>query len=286
MNLPFLNEEQIRRKVAGIKDPPSLPLALHRVMELIVSNVDSPDELETFIRYDQGLTARIIRTANSAYYASHGKLIDLTRSILLIGYDQVKCICIFALASEIFSGRKLIKPIEREILWKHSFATARISYEIALRRPWIAKENAYLLGFLHDFGRIIVAAHFEEQYEAILLLAQQRKIPLRYVEQEFNLEHTIIGSWISRRWNMPELVRNIMEFHHEPQKSPSFKKEAELIALANILANSHNFPAYVDDDFTHMYRGDLNISREEWEEYQDRVKELQPDVDQLWSLLK
>lgn len=124
MDLPLSNQEQIVSKVAEIKNPPSLPLAMQRVLELIVTNVKSPDELETFIRYDQGLTARIIRIANSAYYGMLG--------------------------------------------------TARISYEIALRRPWIAKERAYLLGFLHDLGRIIVAAHFGEQYKAIWLLAQKR----------------------------------------------------------------------------------------------------------------
>lgn len=77
-----------------------------------------------------------------------------------------------------------------------------------------------------------------------------------------------------------------MTFHHQPEKSPSFKKEVELIALGNVLANSMQFPEHVDDDFTLMYCNDLFISQEEWEEYQERVKELWPDVDQFWSLLK
>jgi putative nucleotidyltransferase with HDIG domain len=286
MDLPLLNEEQVLSKIAEIRDPPSLPIALQRVLELIVTQVESPDELETFIRYDPGLTARIIRIANSAYYGSRGKLLDLTRSILLIGYDEVKSVCIFALTLEVFSGLKLIKAAEGERLWKHSFATARIAYEMALRRPWVAKEQAYLLGFLHDFGRIIVAAHFGEQYQAIRDLAKKRKVPLRCVEPQFNLEHTLIGSWISTRWAMPEVVRNTMEFHHEPEKSPSFKPEVKLIALANILANSVQFPGYLEDDFTRMYRDHLYISQEEWEEYQDRLKELWPEVDHFWSLLK
>ncbi len=286
MNPLLLNEQQILSKVSEIKDPPSLPTALQRVLELIITEVESPDELETFIRYDQGLTTRIIRIANSAYYGSRGKLLDLTRSILLIGYDEVKSVCIFALTLEVFSGLKLIKPAERARLWKHSFATARIAYEMALRRPWIAKEQAYLLGFLHDFGRIIVAAHFGEQYQTIRDLAKKRNVPQSCVEPQFNLEHTLIGSWIATRWAMPELVRNTMEFHHEPEKSPSFKSEVKLIALANILANSVQFPEYLNDDFTQMYRDHLHIGEEEWEECQDRLKELWPEVDQFWCLLK
>ncbi len=286
MDLPLLNKEQIVSKVAEIKDPPSLPLALQRVLELIVTNVESPDELETFIRYDPGLTARIIRTANSSYYGLGGRLLDLTQSILVIGYGEVKSICIFALTFELFSGLKLIKPADRERLWKHSFGTARIAYKIAMRQPWMAKEQAYLLGFLHDFGRIISSAYFGEQYKAIRDLAKKRKVPQRYLEPQFNLEHTLIGSWISRRWNMPEIVRNIMEFHHEPESTPSFKKEVEVIALANILANSVYFPEFLDDPFTRKCCDDLHISEEEWEEYQDQLKELWPEIDQVWNLLK
>ncbi len=286
MDIPIPNEEQILRKVASITDPPFLPVALQRVWELIVTQVESPDELETFVRCDPGLTVRVIRIANSTYYGSRGKLLDLSQSILLIGYDKVKSICIFALALEVFSGLELIKSIERERLWKHSFATARIAYEIALRRPWMAEEQAYLLGFLHDFGRIIVAAHFGEQYQAMRNLAEKRKVPLRYVEPQFNLAHTQIGSWISRRWAMPELVRDIMEFHHQPEKSPSFKVEVKLIALADILANSGQFPEYLDDNFTRMYCNHLHISQEEWEGYQARLEQLWPEVDQFWSLLK
>ena len=286
MDIHILNQEQILRKVAGITDPPSLPMALQRVLELIVTQVESPDELETFIRCDPGLTVRVIRIANSAHHGSRGKLLDLSQSILLIGYDKVKSICIFALSLEVFSGLELIKPTERERLWKHSFATARIAYEMALRRPWMAAEQAYLLGFLHDFGRIIVAAHFGEQYQAMRDLAEKRKVPLRYIEPQFNLAHTLIGSWISRRWAMPELVRNIMEFHHQPEKSPSFNVEVKLIALADILANSGQFPEYLDDNFTRMYCNHLHISQEEWEQYQAKLKELWPEVDQFWSLLK
>lgn len=286
MDIPIPNEEQILRKVASITDPPFLPVALQRVWELIVTQVESPDELETFVRCDPGLTVRVIRIANSTYYGSRGKLLDLSQSILLIGYDKVKSICIFALALEVFSGLELIKSIERERLWKHSFATARIAYEIALSRPWMAEEQAYLLGFLHDFGRIIVAAHFGEQYQAMRNLAEKRKVPLRYVEPQFNLAHTQIGSWISRRWAMPELVRDIMEFHHQPEKSPSFKVEVKLIALADILANSGQFPEYLDDNFTRMYCNHLHISQEEWEGYQARLEQLWPEVDQFWSLLK
>ncbi len=286
MDLPFLSEHQIITKLSTIKDSSSLPMALQRMLELIITGVESPEELETFVRLDPGLAARIVRIANSACYGSQGKFLDLSGAILSIGCKEAKSICIFALATQIFAEPGPIVAAEREELWKHSFTTARLAQDIALQRPWMPPNQAYLLGLLHDFGRIILAAYFPEHYRAIRTLAQERNVPAVCVEPQFNLVHTTIGSMISKRWAMPELVRNAMEFHHEPQKSPSFRPEVELVALANILANSGQFPGYLDDGFTRMYRNALCISDEEWEHYQNRLTEILSETDQFWHLLE
>jgi HD-like signal output (HDOD) protein len=261
-------------------------LALQRVLDIIINEVDSPDELASFISDDQALTARILCVANSAYYGFRGKVSNLTRSIIIIGYDEVKSICVYALMSEMFSGLNSIGRAEREKLWKHAFATARIAYHIAQRRPWVPKNQAYLLGLLHDLGRVVMAVHFKEEYRCIQKLAQDRKVPSRYVESQFGICHTLIGKWISIRWSFPELFQAVMEFHHEPEKSSLFKPEVRIVALANILANSQMYPEYLDDDFTRMYCQKLHITDEEWEEYQDRMGQLWPEVDQFWNLLK
>jgi len=286
MGIGLLDENEVRYKVSQIKNLPPLPLALHRVLDIIINEVDSPDELERFISYDQTLAARILCVANSAYYGFRGKVPNLSRSINIIGYDEVKSICVYALMSEIFSGLNSIKRSEREKLWKHSFATARIAYHIAQRRPWVSEHEAYLLGLLHDLGWVIMAVHFKEEYQSIQRLARDRKIPPRYVESQFGIYHTLIGKWIAIRWSFPEHFQAVMEFHHEPEKSPSFKPEVRIVALANILANCKMYPDYLDDDLTRMYYQKLYITHEEWEEYQSRLGQLWPEVDQFWNLLK
>ena len=286
MDIALLDENEVRYQISQIKDLPLLPFALQRVLDIIINEVDSPDELESFIGYDQTLAARILCVANSSYYGFRGKVPNLSRSIIVIGYDQVKSICIYALMSEIFSGLNSIGRAEREKLWKHAFATARIAYHIAERRPWVSKNEAYLLGLLHDLGRVVMAVHFKEEYRSIQKLAQDRKTPPRYVESQFGIYHTLVGKWISIRWSFPALFRAVMEFHHEPEKSPLFKQEVRMIALANILANSKIYPEYLDDDFTRLYCQKLCIPDEEWEEYQNLMRQLWPEVDQFWSLLK
>ena len=285
MEIALLDENEVRYKVSQIKNLPPLPLALQRMLDIIINEVNSPDELESFIGYDQSLTARILRVANSACYGVRGEVLDLARSIIVMGYDEVKSICVCILMSEIFSGLNSIGRAEREKLWKHAFATARIACQIARRRPWISKNEAYLLGLLHDLGWSVMAVHFKEEYRSIQKLAQDRKVTPRYVESLFGIYHTLVGKWISIRWSFPALFQAVMEFHHEPEKSPVFKPEIRIVALADILANSQIYPEYLDDDFTRMYCQKLHITDEEWEEYRSQLGQLRSEVDQFWNLL-
>ena len=286
MEIALLDENEIRYKVSRIKNLPPLPLALQRMLDILINEVGSPDEFESFIGYDQSLAARILCAANSACYGFRGKVPDLNRAVSVVGCDEVKSICVYALMSEIFSRLNSIGRAERERLWKHAFATARIAYHIARKRPWVPKNEAYLLGLLHDLGRVVMAVHFKDEYRSIQKLARDRNIPTRCVESQFGIDHTLVGKWISIRWSFPEHFKAVMEFHHEPEKSPLFKPEVRIVALANILANSKIYPEQLDDDFTRTYCQKLHITEEEWEEYKDRMGQLWSEVDQLWSSLE
>jgi HD-like signal output (HDOD) protein len=285
MRTAVLDEQEIRYRVSRIENLPVLPLNLKRILEIVANEVSSPDELEVFIRYDQALTARILRIANSTFYGFRGKVSSISRSILILGYDRVKSICLRTLLFDLLSEYKSIGSGERETLWKHAFATGRIASEMVVKRPWTSKEEAQTLGLLHDLGKLVVTVYFSEEYQAILRIALQRKVPVRCVESQFGLCHTLIGKWTSIRWKFPDLIQNVIAFHHEPEKAPSFKTETTIIALANILANSREYPEYLGDDCTQKYCNQLLISDEEWDGHQARLNEILSEVNQFWDLL-
>lgn len=286
MGVLLLNEEEIRYRVAQVGDLPTMPLALQRLLEIVHNEVSTLVDLERLMRYDQGLSAKMLRVANSAYYGFRGKTNTLTRALMLIGFDQSKYICMNALLIELFSPGKSLGHEDRERLWKHSFATATIASEIAAKRPWISRDEAYILGLLHDMGRVVMGVYFNEQYREIQSLAQARKVPVPCIEAEFGMKHTLIGSWIAVRWAFPESFRMVMEFHHLPDRSPSFKAEVKMIALANILANSREYPEMLSDEYTRSYCRDLFITEEEWDAHCERLQEIWLQVDQFWNLLR
>lgn len=280
------NEQEVRHRIARIRDLPSLSGSLQRLIEIIHDEIASPEEIESLIRYDQTLSARILRVANSSFYGMRGKVPTLSKAMILIGFEQVKSLCLCALLMDMCSAKDSIEPQEKERLWKHSFATARVASHLVRARPWVSPDKAYTLALLHDLGRVAMAFSLNDHYQAIWKLSRGSKIPLWYAELQYGLTHTVVGKWLATRWNLPEMFQMVMEFHHCPEKSPAYKAEVKLVALANILVNSVEDPDLLDDEMTTACRNELFIPEEEWEECRKRLQDISSEVDQLWALLR
>lgn len=281
-----LDEQEIRYQISQIKELPSLTRSMQRIIEIIHSEVESASELESIIGYDQALAAKILRIANSTYYGCRGNVKNLAKSIVVIGFNQVKSICLCTLLMNMLSDGATIDPEQRERLWKHAFATSRIAAEMSRKRPWVSRDEAAAMGLLHDIGYVVMAAHFSERFKSIMDAAEKRKSPPWCVEVTAGISHTQLGRYVAVRWAFPESFRAVIEFHHSPDKSRAFAAETKLIFLANILSNSVGYPELLQDEATLSCCRELYISEEEWQEYQDGLELVWPEVDQLWNLLR
>jgi len=85
-----LDEKEIRYQVTQITELPPLPLSLKRLIEIIHSEIDTPEELENIIGYDPSLAANLVMVGNSSCYGYRGKVSTLSEAIQIIGVEQVK----------------------------------------------------------------------------------------------------------------------------------------------------------------------------------------------------
>ena len=280
-----LDEKEIRFQVSQIKDLPPLPQSLRRLIEIIHSEIETAGELGSIICYDPSLVAKVIMIANSTYYGHRRLVKTVSKAITVVGADQVKSICICTLLMSLLSNGNVISAAHREMLWKHAYACSRIAAEMTRKRPWMNGAEAAVLGIVHDLGWVVMAKHFSEQFTAIFETAARRDIPPWYVETQYGLEHSRLGKYIAARWAFPEEFEAVIEFHHSPEKSRYFKTEVRLMHLVNVLSHLREYPELVNEESTLSYCRDLYISEEEWEEYQEIVERIWPEVDQLWNLL-
>lgn len=281
-----LDENEVRYQIAQIKELPVLPQSLERLIEIMHSEIDAPEELESIIRYDPSLVAKVLMVANSSYSGYRGTVKTLSGAISIIGANHIKSLCLCTMMMNLFSNESVISPAHREMLWKHSFASSKFAAEITKKRPLMNVDKATVLGLIYDFGWIVMAMYFNKQFVAIFETAARRNIPPWCIETQYGLVHTQLGKYLATRWAFPESFKAVIEFHHSPEMSKSFKTEVRLMHLADVLSHSREHPELVNDEFTVSQCRALYVCEEEWQEIQDRARNIWPEVDQLWDLLK
>ena len=284
--LPFLNDAKILDKINRMHCLPVLCGAIDQLWEYISHNESATvEEIASLIRYDQVLVAKVLRLANGSIFGQRNKIITLREGIELIGFENIRSICLSSLLNSLFFDKEKIDVCLREWFWKNSYTTARIASTIVKKRAWISEEQAYTLGLVHDIGTTCVAVFFPELAAFLKDLAKIRKIPLWHVEQQYGFSHTRVGKWLAIKWGFPEVFQNVIAFHHQPEKSTKFKPEVKVISLANILACAEDYPELVWDRVTRSYLNDLYITEQEWEECIRSLDIIQGEAQQIWNMI-
>jgi HD-like signal output (HDOD) protein len=218
-------------------DLPTLPVVVDRIISVASNIKTTTEELAGVISHDQGMTNKLLKLANSIYYAQKTKVETIKRAITVIGFDEIIGI---ALGMGILSSftDKSGMALDMKALWIHGIGVATASKEIAKRtNPGIANK-IFIPALLHDMGKVIFSVYFKDEYRNVRQLAMEKKKPLYFAENAvFKLDHAILAALLMKRWNFPQSIMLSCRFHHNPESAPiKFKHQSLIINLADYLA--------------------------------------------------
>jgi len=233
-NLPTYDEAQ--QAIYGIDLIPSPSPVLGKLLDSLNDPYLDAEKFEALVTKDPALSAKILRIANSAYYGLRAQISTIERAIVVIGIDEVKNICLTVLLSSMFSGNKIHPSFNVSQFWKHSLFVALASKDLAGRFQVVEPETGYILGLLHDIGRIVCATYMPHFYKKIVTLSSTKGISNFEAEQEAGLTHTQIGSWLSKKWALPYSLHAGIAYHHVPDEAKNFRMTTLLIHMADRLA--------------------------------------------------
>jgi putative nucleotidyltransferase with HDIG domain len=207
-----LTPEQL---AAGVQDLPSLPAV---VMELL-SSVEQEDVdisvLAKKVSYDQALTAKTLRLANSSTYGLQVKVTTIQQAITFLGFQTTRNLITAAAITGCFpSGR--CTGFHDKAFWRHSIATAACARALA-RRMRFNQDIAFTAGLLHDIGRLVlVTAHTEAYAQVVAWHGQHGGDWLDAEQAVLGIDHVDAGVALADHWNFSSTMRQAIAFHHAP----------------------------------------------------------------------
>lgn len=216
--------------IQKIQTLPVLPQVAMRVTERIQSSGSTLDEISRLIESDAGLTARILRLANSSYYSVPGGVKDIRKALQFLGFTTIAQV---VLTSSVFGSFKNSGLRDFPLLpfWIHSLAVGQVA-ELAARGLNLPQpSDAFIGGLLHDVGKLILLELAPEQLSRTARHALEHRVSFFRAERDLGLEdHITLGVSLSRHWKLPELVEDAIRSHHEIPGTQS----GQIIAWANL----------------------------------------------------
>lgn len=213
-----------------------IPSSVTRILKEIDNPYTTVATISEYIGLDQALTAMVIKTSNAVALGYGSKCTSITDAVMRIGFKRIKGI-LFALNSiGPMTGKLSGYRLGGGQLWDHSL-------KIAISAEWLARnlhysepEEAYVVGLLHDIGKLLLDQFVLEDYQKIVKYVKEYHVPVWQVEEKLiGIDHANLGGMMAARWNFPESLGEGIRYHHKPSASKGNQKLPAIVNLANNL---------------------------------------------------
>ena len=240
--------DEIQSSLAGGLDTdnlPRLPATANALLEKLNDAESNADELVKLVNGDPILSAEVLKQANSAHFRRGDREVtNLKQALLAVGFDGLRSMVVASLMRPVVSIRPIYFKLFGQQLWDHSQQCAKACSAIA-KRQGIDVFDAYLLGLIHDVGKIVLFQMIVEAFRGVdpdlkprpyvfvkLILSNSRRLSVRVAEA----------------WGLPEIHLQALRAHAElrtPKEMPMLARVlfyGNLLSEANLVLNRNRVP--------------------------------------------
>lgn len=218
-------------------DLEALPVSVTRLASLVVRDDTNTQQIVEVVNYDQALTARLLRAANSAAYAGMGPASTVSEAVLRLGMGAVLALSV-GTSIRFQMAHKISDFKSNEVdYWKHSVTTYLVTETLQsycdTRIPPIASTTA----LLHDIGKLVLTRFLSPSIVSSIK-QQVLKDNLASFEAEMKflkVHHGHVGALIARHWQLPNDIARGILYHHTPEVAQDLV--CYVVAFANEISH-------------------------------------------------
>lgn len=233
---------RILERIQSLETLPSLPRVVSDMLRLLAEDDYNMSELMGLVQQDPGLTARVLKLANSAFFGRPREIDSLQQAMVVLGGQEIQrlvtTISVMRSFEDTFGQRRVL---DKELFWSHSLGTGDLAIRIGTYFGLPFKGVDFTAGLLHDMGKVILDQHFHAEYRDCLDLAERRGLPQFESEQKLlGLDHAEVGSILAEQWGLPANLRAVIRHHHEFDPALEHAPLVACVRLANHLVKEES----------------------------------------------
>ncbi|MBA3582705.1 MAG: HDOD domain-containing protein [Gammaproteobacteria bacterium] len=203
------------RKLNELINQAQLPSAVDVIAKLqqaVAASNSSTQHIANTLKTDVGLSARILRLANSAFYGSQS-IETVEQAIVLIGTDDLIALIISTEVIDVFRGLEMHLDMQR--FWRINLYGALTAKQLG-RRTQLDTSSLFTAGLLRGVGELVLFRALPDLMSE-LLSGTCADHPRHELEKNtLGFDHAAVGAALLERWKLPESVTIPVRYYLEP----------------------------------------------------------------------
>lgn len=214
---------------------PSMPAAAVKLLQLLDDEDVSTQEIERVLRSEPGLTANILKMANSAYFGLRQQVSSIKQAVVVLGVQKLKKLILSSCMAAVMEKPVVGYDLDPGALWDHSIAVTVGAEKLAELLQVQDRDTLFTGALLHDVGKLVMGEFVSEDIPAIEAAAKEG-LPFQQAEREvLGTDHAEVGAHILDAWGFPDDLVSAVRWHHEPDEAPQTSEVIDLVHVANVL---------------------------------------------------
>ena len=190
------------------------------------------------IAVDPGMTARILRIANSAFCNFAARITTVQHAMSLLGTQQIHDLVLATSVIDCFS--KIPDGLlDMRKFWHRSVTCGCGAKLLAESRDLFDSERLFTAGLLTHIGRLVLYLRRPEIMRQAQSDFLETGIPVQQtLESELGFDDAAVGGEFLSAWNLPESLAEPVRYYTHPSRAKSHTLEAAILHIASAIADS------------------------------------------------
>lgn len=182
---------------------PTMPDVVQKIQKVFADDDYDVAKITGLIQSDPSISAKLLKTANSALYSGNAPIETLQQAVVRMGMDAIrKQIMIYA-ASELFRSKSTSMKNRMESLWRDCRKVSAFSRILATKSGQFDPELAQMAGLLSDLGIVAILDYAQEHSD---LYGDDDAL-----DQTVRVLHTQINGMLLYQWNLGDEIVTVGE---------------------------------------------------------------------------
>ena len=218
---------------------PSMPQAGVKLMGLLNKEDVPIADIERITRQDPGLTANVLKLANSSYFGIPSKIGSLKQAMMLLGTRRFYQIAFAACMSGAVDKAVEGYDMPPGGLWRHSIAVSMTAGALIKYLKMTDEIDFFTPALLHDMGKLALGIFVKKEFQAIESIVAKGVPPVVAENMILGTDHAEIGAQILESWSLPIDIVSAVRWHHIPERIKQSNNQIEIVYLSNLLCQTH-----------------------------------------------